>query len=135
MVHQRTTKGRHRRHLIVLGHHDSNTILDAMLMSWLASDIIARVEMRTPPHGQCRRHCPFKIGHAISCDPMRLYGQLRKWKYPLALASTHDHSRTRPDNTNELKLTDYFSFFFGRNSLLCLHFFLRQLTARACMRA
>ena len=43
----------------------------AMHMSRLASGTIAWVEMRTPPHGQCRKQCPFKTGHATSCDPKK----------------------------------------------------------------
>ena len=60
----------------VLGRRNSKMIIDAMHASWLASDTIAWVEMRTPPHGQCRKQCPFKTGHATSCDPKKLYKQI-----------------------------------------------------------
>ena len=87
MVDQHATKGRHRKHLLVLGHHDLNMIIDAMLVSWLASGIIAWVEMRTPPHGQCRKQCPLNTGHATSCDQKNT-----AWRSSRTCSTSQGHS-------------------------------------------
>ena len=69
-----------------------------------------------------------------ACDLVRLYGQLRKWKYLLALALTHDHGRTRPDNTCELKLTDNCSFFLGCNEHVLVNLLARQMASQQVVR-